>query len=132
MIEAECAAGERVIAETPGYIVFHPFASRVPFETWILPKIFRPAFGHVTLEELKESAKYCCRLWHLWQRSWTIPITTSYYTPPRLRTKTRSTFLWHLRIIPRLTQLAGFEIGSGMLINIFRPEETARLLRGQI
>jgi len=41
-------------------------------------------------------------------------------------------FLWHLRIIPRLTQLAGFEIGSGMLINIFRPEETARLLRGQI
>jgi UDPglucose--hexose-1-phosphate uridylyltransferase len=38
-------------------------------------------------------------------------------------------FLWHLQIVPRLTRIAGFEIGSGMRINTARPEETARAMR---
>jgi UDPglucose--hexose-1-phosphate uridylyltransferase len=31
-------------------------------------------------------------------------------------------FLWHMRIIPRLTTPAGFELGSGMSINTVLPE----------
>jgi UDPglucose--hexose-1-phosphate uridylyltransferase len=38
-------------------------------------------------------------------------------------------FLWHLEIVPRLIQIAGFEIGSGMRINTACPEETARAMR---
>jgi UDPglucose--hexose-1-phosphate uridylyltransferase len=37
---------------------------------------------------------------------------------------------WHLRIYPRLTAVAGFEIGSGIHINTSVPEETARFMRG--
>jgi UDPglucose--hexose-1-phosphate uridylyltransferase len=40
-------------------------------------------------------------------------------------------FLWHLRIIPRLTEVAGFEIGSGININTALPEETAQFMREQ-
>ena len=36
---------------------------------------------------------------------------------------------WHLQIIPRLTTPAGFEMGSGIYINISFPEETAQFLR---
>jgi len=32
-------------------------------------------------------------------------------------------------VIPRLTRLAGFELGSGMFINVSLPEENARFLR---
>ena len=38
-------------------------------------------------------------------------------------------FLWHLQIVPRLSRIAGFEIGSGMRINTACPEETARAMR---
>ncbi len=38
-------------------------------------------------------------------------------------------YLWHIRIIPRLTRFAGLELGSGMHINTARPEDTAAFLR---
>ena len=38
-------------------------------------------------------------------------------------------YMWHMRIIPRLTELAGFEIGSGIYINTAVPEQTARFMR---
>ena len=37
-------------------------------------------------------------------------------------------FLWHLRIVPRLTTPAGFELGSGMSINTVLPEDAAAFL----
>jgi UDPglucose--hexose-1-phosphate uridylyltransferase len=37
--------------------------------------------------------------------------------------------MWHMRIIPRLTEVAGFEIGSGMYINTAIPKEIAQFIR---
>jgi UDPglucose--hexose-1-phosphate uridylyltransferase len=36
---------------------------------------------------------------------------------------------WYLSIIPRLTKVAGFELGSGMFVNVSLPEENAKYLR---
>jgi len=36
---------------------------------------------------------------------------------------------WHLEIVPRLTNVAGFEWGSGFYINPMPPEEAAKYLR---
>jgi len=41
----------------------------------------------------------------------------------------KSFYLWHVQIILRLTQVAGFELGSGIYINIALPEETAAFMR---
>lgn len=41
----------------------------------------------------------------------------------------KSFYLWHVQIIPWLTQVAGFELGSGIYINIALPEETAAFMR---
>jgi UDPglucose--hexose-1-phosphate uridylyltransferase len=38
-------------------------------------------------------------------------------------------FHWYLSIIPRLTRVAGFELGSGMFINTVLPEAAAEFLR---
>lgn len=38
-------------------------------------------------------------------------------------------FHWYLSIVPRVTQVAGFELGSGMYINTSIPEESAEFLR---
>jgi UDPglucose--hexose-1-phosphate uridylyltransferase len=38
-------------------------------------------------------------------------------------------FYWYVSIIPRLTRMAGFELGSGMFINSVLPEAAAEFLR---
>jgi UDPglucose--hexose-1-phosphate uridylyltransferase len=36
---------------------------------------------------------------------------------------------WHIELVPRLTQVAGFEWGTGFYINPTSPEDAARFLR---
>ena len=36
---------------------------------------------------------------------------------------------WYVTVVPRVTQSAGFELGSGMFINTALPEESAAFLR---
>jgi len=36
---------------------------------------------------------------------------------------------WHIRIIPRITLIAGFEMGSGIYISAVSPEDTASEMR---
>jgi galactose-1-phosphate uridylyltransferase len=43
--------------------------------------------------------------------------------------ETQPYYLWHLQIIPRVTTIAGFELGSGMAISTIKPEETAAIMR---
>ncbi|GAI15795.1 unnamed protein product [marine sediment metagenome] len=50
------------------------------------------------------------------------------YTAP-VGEESENYYLWHIRIVPRLTSIAGFEIGSGMYINTAFPEETADFIR---
>ncbi len=38
-------------------------------------------------------------------------------------------FHWHIEIIPRLTNIAGFEWGTGFYINPMPPENAAEFLR---
>ncbi len=38
-------------------------------------------------------------------------------------------YIWHIQVLPRLTLQAGFELGSGMYINVALPEETAAFMR---
>jgi UDPglucose--hexose-1-phosphate uridylyltransferase len=44
LVEQEIASEQRVIASDDQTIAFAPFASRVPFETWIMPRAHQPVF----------------------------------------------------------------------------------------
>ena len=41
-------------------------------------------------------------------------------------------FHWHLDLVPRLTAKAGFELGTGVDINVYPPERAAADLREAI
>lgn len=129
MIQQEIAAGSRIVLITPGFIVFCPYASRFPYETWILPRhpgshfetISRPA-----AEELGIVLKtILCKLeLALDDPPYNYVIHTAPFNPPEL-----PHYRWHLEIYPRTTRAAGFEWGSGTYINTVLPEVAAKCLR---
>jgi UDPglucose--hexose-1-phosphate uridylyltransferase len=130
ILERERAAGDRVVVETDRFLVFHPFASHWPFETWLLPKEHRSSFGDASAEELKELAPLLRSVLGSLQTKMGDPDYNLVVHSAPTRDSMKPYYQWHLQIVPRLTTAAGFEIGSGMYINTALPEETASFIRG--
>ncbi|MBI4295050.1 MAG: galactose-1-phosphate uridylyltransferase [Chloroflexi bacterium] len=121
--------GDRIVLETDEFLVFHPFASRYPFETWIAPKKHCSSFGLITESQLSELAwvlkRYLSKMHSLLKAPhYNLMVNTS-----PTENEENPYYDWHIIIIPRLTMIAGFEIGTGISINTALPEETARFLR---
>ena len=121
--------GSRVVAETKEFAVIHPYASHVPYETWILPKKHIASFGLYPATHFMELAQVLkdvifCLYQGLDNPAYNLAIdsTTTYDEEDPY-------YHWHIRIIPRLTAIAGFEMGSGIYISTALPEETAAHMR---
>jgi len=130
LVAEELEKGERIIAETEELVILQPYASRVPFETWIIPKEHSASFALFPTSGLAELSTVLkdtlfCIYEELDDPAFNLMIDTSTtedeYDPY---------YHWHIRIVPRVTMIAGFEIGSGIYINTALPEETTRLMRG--
>jgi UDPglucose--hexose-1-phosphate uridylyltransferase len=129
MIQQELANGSRVVLDTPNFIALCPFASRFPFETWILPKQHSSHFENIPrggIEELGSAMKTVLRRLDvaLDDPPYNYVIHTAPFDAGEL-----PHFLWHIEIFPRLTRVAGFEWGSGFYINPVPPEQAAAFLR---
>jgi len=129
LVKEEIELKERIVLETDCFVVFHPFASRFPFETWITPKRHEPSFGNVPDEDLKELAQVLkSALSGLFTALEDPDYNYVIHSAP-VEDEQKGYYLWHIQIIPRLTKIAGFELGSGMSINTALPEETAKFIR---
>ena len=129
LLAREMERGERVVAETGGLAVIHPYASRVPWETWIIPKEHHASFGLYPEEHLAELAMVLkdtlfCLYRGLGNPAFNFMIDTSVTDDEE-----NPYYHGHIRIVPRLTLIAGFEMGSGIYINAALPEVTAGLMR---
>jgi UDPglucose--hexose-1-phosphate uridylyltransferase len=129
LMTRELEAGTRVIMDTDKFVVFHPFASFRPFETWIMPKADQSSFGQISQEDTRILAQVVrgnlLKLYRgLGDPDYNLVIDSAIVGEER-----SELYRWHIRIIPRLTEAAGFEIGSGIFINPSLPEDTARFIR---
>jgi len=127
----------RIVAENEHFFAFCPYASRTPFETWILPKKHSADFAHLPPAHFKDFArmlKECLsKIRNLLDDP---PYNFILHTAP-FRHRKREVYWktieedyhWYLQISPRLTKNAGFEWGTGIHINPTPPEEAALLLR---
>ena len=132
VVDHEKQDGRRVIFETPRFLVFHPFASRVPFETWIAPKHHNPCFAHMRGEERLELAVVLHRVLRgLYEALQNPDFNLIIHTAP-IEDENKPYFLWHIEVWPRLTTRAGFELGTGIYINTEVPEQTAEFMRDEI
>ena len=123
LLQEEVRLRTRLVAYDSEAVAICPFASRVPYQLQIIPRAPRARFEdagplaarmlHEALGRLERALGALPPL-NLWVR--TAPRGAQY-------------FCWRIDVMPRLTYLAGLELGSGINLNILPPERAAELLR---
>ena len=109
-----------VIDDNTFFITYSPDFSQWPYEVWIAPKKKDTTFADIEKEELNDLAVILKN------------------TLIRLKTKTEKqtedfayNFYihhaknWFIRVIPRLIHRAGFELGTGLSVNVVDPKDAA-------
>lgn len=128
MLEYELEAKERTVVVGEHFVALAPYASRYPFELWILPYRHYASFTQMDEAEQKDLAKTLrealARLYHCLADP---PYNYCLHICP-CEDHSKYDFHWHLEIIPRLSTAAGFELGTGIYINPTPPEHAAKYL----
>ena len=116
---------DRLVAVDDATILVCPWSSRSPFELRVIPRRPQPRFEEddagaamiaTALRALRGALGATPQL-NLWVR-----------TAPRGTDE----FCWHVDIAPRVTVRAGFELGTGVEINVYEPERAAADLRAAL
>ncbi|MHB0912034.1 MAG: galactose-1-phosphate uridylyltransferase [Armatimonadota bacterium] len=129
MIRQERNFGKRVVMESDNFLVFEPFAPKYPFETWVIPKKHSRSFVEDAEELIPEFSKMAQgALKRIGKCLDYPPYNYTLHTAP-CNVEKDQMFHWHLEIMPRLTIAAGFEMGTGVYINVTAPEDAAEHLR---
>lgn len=120
-----------VISENTYFVTYCPDFSQWPYEVWIAPKVFGTSFDEIKDEEVSDLAgimqSVLKRLREKFLRKETPNVakeeefTYNYYISPGRD--------WYIRIIPRFVHRAGFELGTGLTVNIKDPAEVAKELK---
>ncbi len=112
------------------------YASRSPFETWIIPKRHHARFEATSDIELLHLSHVLKKvLGSLYLKLSDPPLNFYIHTMPKSNDKhliqEQKSYHWHLTVFPRLTIWAGFEYATGIPVNPMSPEMTAQFLRGE-
>jgi len=129
MIEREREEADRVVMDEDGFLVFAPFGARVPFEIYIMPHDHHATFGEIPEPEARQFARVLRRILSRLNRSVNDPPYNLVVRTAPFSDRGEDFYHWHVKIVPRLTTAAGFELGTGVYINVAVPEETAAFLR---
>jgi UDPglucose--hexose-1-phosphate uridylyltransferase len=123
LVQEEVRRRARIVAIDQDTVLMAPFGARVPFQLMIAPRRPRARFeddGPTGAAMLHEALSRLARRFdahpplNLWVR--TAPSGAEH-------------FCWRIDILPRLTVLAGLELGAGVHLNIVAPEQVAAELR---
>lgn len=139
LIDFELTCGERVVKEFPNFVSMTPYASCFPFELRLYPKKHSHDFAMMDDGQLAELA---VAMKDMLLRLKTVLKDPPYNfilhsAPPQQQRLGKPEYWgsleydyhWHIELVPRLTQIAGFEWGTGFYINPTSPEDAALFLR---
>ena len=129
IIQQEIDMGVRLIGQNQHFIAISPFASRFPFETWIIPKehaMYFEASSPFQLQSLGQILKDILERIAITLND--PPYNFLFHSAPFYE-KDASFYHWHIEIIPKLAHVAGFEWGTGFYINPTPPEVACKFLR---
>ena len=129
MLGQERSAKRLGIYAQGGYAAVAPFASRFPFETWILPTAHETYFENTSDEGLAALADVLKTTLLKIKNALGDPSYNFMIHTHPMHAKEQDCFHWHIEIIPHLTEVSGFELGTGFYLNPTTPELAAETLR---
>ncbi|QQS43274.1 DUF4931 domain-containing protein [Candidatus Roizmanbacteria bacterium] len=118
---------KNIVKENTYFDVYCPDFSQWPYEVWITPKKEDTIFGSITDEEITDLVDIYQDIMEKLEKIYDKKNKTgkgfsyNFYIYPKEN--------WYLRIIPRMIYRAGFELGTGLSVNITDPEDVAKELR---
>lgn len=116
-------ADELVIRETSAFRWLAPFASSAPYQQWIVPKRHVATITEFTSDEIEELAALL-RSATAATRGVADAFNWMFLTFPRT-----GAAHCYIEVFPRVTTLAGLELGTGTFVEIVDPVAAARRLR---
>jgi UDPglucose--hexose-1-phosphate uridylyltransferase len=119
---------DRLVWQDNDTVAFAPFASRSPFEVWIVPRRHDADFGRASDADIAATADALRQV--LGALAATLdgpPYNLVLHTAP-LREQVDATYHWHWEIHPRLREIAGLELGTGLPVNPVSPEDAVEEL----
>jgi UDPglucose--hexose-1-phosphate uridylyltransferase len=129
MMEREVEDETRIVVKSEHFVAMEVFASATPFATHIFPMRHMASFGDITDIEVADLARVLRTLLAKIYVGLENPdLNFTVRSGPAEYAGARH-FHWYVSVIPRLTRVAGFELGSGMFINTVLPEAAAEFLR---
>lgn len=131
LIKHEKKQKVRMVAENKDFIAFTFYAARFPFEIWLMPKKHDSQFANSSQSLIKSLAEIMTvTLGKLDKTLKNPPLNFYIHTLPTILDGSNY-YHWHVEITPRLSLYGGFEIGSGVIIDVMNPEDAAGYLNGK-
>jgi UDPglucose--hexose-1-phosphate uridylyltransferase len=125
---ADARANDRIVVDGPAP-AWAPFAAWAPYGMRVAHRSTRARMEEATDAEIAVVAIGLREALAALRRTLgEAPYNVVFRTAPPDRPA--GEFHWHADVIPRLSIVAGFEEGTGMLVNTVAPEQAAVLLRG--
>ncbi len=129
ILRAEERHGPRLVDQNDGMVALAPFASRVPFETWVLPRHHGSHFDELSDTQVQQLGELLRDVLRSLAKALNQPAYNLMLHTGPLREGPLAHYHWFIEILPVLTRAGGFEWGSGCYINPTPPEEAAAFLR---
>ena len=126
-VEAELVDGARVVIDNDDVLVLCPFWSGSPYELLVIPKQHAVHLQDSSDAEITGVGRglrdAIATLDHLHSD---LAYNVVFHTAPHQH---NGPYHWHIHVLPKLFTVAGFERGTGVMINIVDPESAAAALR---
>ncbi|MEX2012187.1 MAG: DUF4931 domain-containing protein [Patescibacteria group bacterium] len=130
LIDHEKKEKQRIIAENDEFLAFTFYAARFPFEVWVIAKEDGCHFDQEPETMLHSLGDMMKRVMKMYEQVLNRP-HLNFFLHDLPKSIERSEFYrWHIEITPRVGSYGGYELGSGVIIDIISPEEAAEYLRG--
>jgi UDPglucose--hexose-1-phosphate uridylyltransferase len=128
LVRDESRRRDRLVWQDDSTVAFAPYASRSPFEVWVTPRRHEADFARAGDSDIASTAEALRQvLGRLATALDGPPYNLVLHTAP-LREQVDATYHWHWEVHPRLREIAGLELGTGLPVNPVSPEDAVEEL----
>jgi UDPglucose--hexose-1-phosphate uridylyltransferase len=129
LVREEVRRPDHLLYEDDHAVAFAPYASRSPFEVWVVPRRHDADFARAGDRDIGAAAEALRQVLGRLAGSLDGPPYNLVLHSAPLKEQVDATYHWHWEIHPRLREIAGLELGTGLPVNPVSPEDAVEELR---